>query len=105
MIDPEEFTGAGLTPEAEFFMDTVSWLEMAGFIAIKDRGQHYFSQCVLTAKGLVALNAFPASLRGDKSYGDQMRDAAKTGAKSVLGTLAKEAISAAVGAAVTAITK
>ncbi|VVE74760.1 hypothetical protein PCA31118_04837 [Pandoraea captiosa] len=105
VLDPDEFTGAGLMPDAEFFMDTVSWLEMSGFIAIKDRGQHYFSQCVLTAKGLVALNAFPASLQGDKSYGEQMRDAAKKGAKSVLSALTKEVISSAVGAAFTAITK
>lgn len=94
-----------LSHDAEFVMATVDFLVLEEFVRIKGRDQAYFSGATLSAKGLVALNAFPTSLDGKKSIGDQMTDAAKKGAKSVLGTLAKEAISSAVGIAVAAVTR
>ncbi|WP_207003878.1 hypothetical protein [Trinickia mobilis] len=92
VLDPTGFTGAELTPEAGFFMHTVSWLRSAGYISGSET-QHAFSDCVLTPKGLEALNAVPDSLNNPQPLGERMVNAAKGSAKDLLQTAVRELIS------------
>lgn len=80
--------------DSVFFQSTVLWLGSAGYIEHGDptsNGDVY--RCVLTAKGLEVLKAFPASLQTGPTLGDKLVDASKGGAKEVLRGVANEALS------------
>ncbi|VVD78223.1 hypothetical protein PFI31113_00970 [Pandoraea fibrosis] len=83
-------------------MESLAWLIGQGYVASTGRGQIYFSECTLTDKGLAALNATLPNLAGEKSIGDRLKDAAKSGGKSLVASLANEAITAGVGFAISA---
>ena len=71
----ERFSGANA-----FFCSTVHWLQRAGYIdySMKDGGTFY--DAVLTAKGLQALKAMPASLDPKKTVGEYIAEGAQAGA-------------------------
>ncbi|UVK85233.1 hypothetical protein LOY46_11315 [Pseudomonas sichuanensis] len=80
--------------DAIFFQSTVEWLGSAGYIEhgnSLNNGDVQF--CVLTAKGLEVLKAFPMSLQSGPTLGDKLVDASKGGAKEVLRGVASEALS------------
>lgn len=80
--------------EGEFFFACIQWLAEAGYLTFKDTAQYCgFNNCVLTAKGLEVLKAIPESLQSGPSLGDQLVDATKSGAKSLLGSIAGQALS------------
>lgn len=86
----------GDTPNQDglFFIASVEWLAEAGYLRFGDRLHGSgFDEVVLTAKGLEALKAVPASLTLGPSLGDQLVDATKSGTKSILGNLAGEVLS------------
>ena len=77
-----------------FFFACVEWLAEAGYLRFADIQQALgYHNCVLTAKGLEALKAFPKSLSTGPSLGDKLVDATKSGTKSMLGSLAGEVLS------------
>lgn len=78
----------------EFFFACVEWLAQAGYLRFQEK-LHYsgFDDVVLTAKGLEALKAIPASLSMGPSLGEQLVDATKNGTKSILSNLAGEVLS------------
>lgn len=76
----------------EFFIASIQWLSDAGYLSFKDQSYgNGVLDAVLTAKGLEALKAVPASLTA--SLGDQLVDATKSGTKNILGSLAGEVLS------------
>ncbi|WP_409261164.1 hypothetical protein [Pseudomonas putida] len=78
----------------EFFIACIEWLSDAGYLCFKDRSYgNGVMNAVLTAKGLEALKAIPASLTAGPSLGDQLVDATKSGTKNILGSLAGEVLS------------
>lgn len=78
----------------EFFIACIEWLAEAGYLRFKDRSYgNGVMNAVLTAKGLEALKAVPASLAAGPSLGDQLVDATKSGTKNILGSLAGEVLS------------
>ncbi|MDD2105709.1 hypothetical protein [Pseudomonas asiatica] len=78
----------------EFFLACVDWLSDAGYVRFREKMPYSgYREAVLTAKGLEALKAVPSSLSGGPSLGDQLVDATKSGAKSMLGSLAGEVLS------------
>ncbi|PNO56234.1 hypothetical protein MC64_012490 [Aeromonas caviae] len=87
----DEFTGAELTPEAEFAYATYAWLLNAGYI----NGKEYFNEgigdAVLSAKGLETLKAVPDSLQG--SLGERLQEAASHHGADLVKSLASEALS------------
>lgn len=83
--------------EGEFFFACVDWLSDSGYLRFKTRyPNNGFAGCVLTTKGLEVLKAVPDSITTDSSLGDQLVEASKSGAKSVLGNIAGQAISVGV---------
>ncbi|WP_448092494.1 hypothetical protein [Pseudomonas lini] len=77
-----------------FFFACVDWLAESGYLRFKEKNHHYgFHDAVLTAKGLEVLKATPDSLSTESSLGEQLVDASKTGAKSLIGDLAGQALS------------
>ncbi|MCW2286606.1 hypothetical protein M2323_004372 [Rhodoblastus acidophilus] len=58
-----------------FLIETLSWLRTEGFILAD--GDHANRDVVLTSKALTALNATPATLKGEESLGKQIGKAAK----------------------------
>ncbi|MBR8336395.1 hypothetical protein KDW69_32630 [Burkholderia ambifaria] len=92
--DSSSFTGAALTPQAEFVMATLDWLAEAGYIRYKDKHDIGFSDVVLTAAGLELLNAVPDALQGGKEpMGARLVAAMRAGTAHVLGTVAKQVLS------------
>lgn len=91
----DEHMGMDIANEkGEFFIACIEWLAEAGYLTFKDRSHgNGVVNAVLTAKGLEALKALPASLSVGPSLGDQLVDATKNGTKSVLGSLAGEVLS------------
>ncbi|PYG83210.1 MULTISPECIES: hypothetical protein [unclassified Pseudomonas] len=94
-LSPDEHTGVNIANErGEFFLACIEWLADAGYLTFKDRSHgNGVVNAVLTAKGLEALKAVPASLSVGPSLGDQLVNATKNGTKSVLGSLAGEVLS------------
>ncbi|MCG9095313.1 hypothetical protein [Laribacter hongkongensis] len=72
--------------EAKFWVACVIWLQEAGYIRYKSH--HHQSACfleaVLSPKGLEVLKSIPDSLSGKDTIGDQLVDAARTGATDLL---------------------
>jgi hypothetical protein len=91
----DDFLGCEVANKnGQFFFACVEWLAESGYLRFKEKYDHAgFADVVLTAKGLEALKAFPASLSADSSLGEQLVDATKSGAKSVIGSLAGEVLS------------
>lgn len=78
----------------EFLFACIDWLTESGYLRFKDKVQATgYTECVLTAKGLEVLKATPDSLSTESSLGEQLVDASKTGAKSLIGDLAGQALS------------
>jgi len=90
----EQMAGDIANERGEFFIACIEWLSEAGYLSYKDQSHgNGVLNAVLTAKGLEALKAFPASLTAGPSLGDQLVDATKSGTKSILGSLAGEVLS------------
>lgn len=72
--------------DAVFFIATVEWLRLAGYIHADAQDGHYriVRNGVLTAKGLEVLKIKPASLSDETSLGDQLADAAKKGSSDAV---------------------
>ncbi|MBE0405009.1 hypothetical protein [Halomonas citrativorans] len=81
--------------EARFFTATAKWLQMAGYIYLKeiDRGNLYVTNCVLTAKSLELLKVKPANLSNEASLGDQLTAAAKQGSNDAVRKAITEVLS------------
>lgn len=90
----EHMAGDIANEKGQFFIACIEWLSEAGYLCFKDRSYgNGVLDAVLTAKGLEALKALPASLATGPSLGDQLVDATKSGTKSILGSLAGEVLS------------
>lgn len=77
-----------------FFIASVDWLADAGYLKFQAKIHNVgYLDAILTAKGLEALKATPASLTTGPSFGDQLVDATKSGTKSILGSIAGEVLS------------
>ncbi|MBE5527449.1 hypothetical protein A9J41_00770 [Laribacter hongkongensis] len=72
--------------EAEFWAACVIWLQEAGYIRYESHESltASFWEVVLSPKGLEVLNSIPDSLSGKDTIGDQLVDAARTGATDLL---------------------
>ena len=80
--------------KGDFMFACIDWLAESGYLRFKNKIQATgYSECVLTAKGLEVLKATPDSLSTESSLGEQLVDASKTGAKSLIGDLAGQALS------------
>lgn len=78
----------------EFFIACIDWLADAGYLSFKDQSYgNGVLNAVLTAKGLEALKAVPASLTPGTSLGDQLVDATKSGTMNILRSVAGEVLS------------
>lgn len=81
------------------YVGTATWLKDAGYIWISEQNgmaglesmHGIFRGCVLSPKGLEALKAMPPNLSGE-SFGDSLRQAAKTGALDSLKGIASELV-------------
>lgn len=91
----DEFFGTEVPNEnGEFLFACIDWLSESGYLRFKDKVYATgFSDGVLTAKGLEVLKATPESLKTGPTLGDQLVDASKSGAKSLLGSIAGQALS------------
>lgn len=80
--------------KGEFLLACIGWLAESGYLRFRNRVHNigYFD-AVLTAKGLEVLKAIPESLSTGPTLGDQLVDATKSGAKSLLGDIAGQALS------------
>lgn len=88
---PDDFLGERFSPNAEFCMAALLWLESTGYISARDITQHALGGVVLTAKGLEALKAMPDSLQGP--LGARLMEAAKTEGRELMRSLASQALS------------
>lgn len=80
--------------DGEFLFASIEWLAQSGYLRYKQKIQSTgYTECVLTGKGLEVLKATPDSLSTESSLGEQLVDASKTGAKSLIGDLAGQALS------------
>ncbi|HBC9720477.1 TPA: hypothetical protein KFO73_003776 [Escherichia coli] len=70
--------------------DSISWLVDAGYVSAKSSSLYYFSDAVLTAKGLELLKLDPESLK--QSFGDKLVDAAKSGSMDAIKNTASSAL-------------
>ena len=78
--------------KTEFARDVVNWLREEGFIKAGGGNFAFYSQCILTAQGLDALNSVPASLGGKESIISKIKSGIASGSS--------EAIKAAIAASV-----
>jgi hypothetical protein len=76
------------------YTSTMEWLIDAGYIWATDRDRTYgiYKECVLSVKGLEALNVVPGSL--SESIGTKLGQAALAASSEGLKDLAKQALSA-----------
>ncbi|EMS9949624.1 hypothetical protein WMA84_001162 [Enterobacter hormaechei subsp. xiangfangensis] len=81
-LDPDGFTGAELTAEAEFVKATITWLINAGFLSSDGFHGEYFMDVILTPKGLECLKLMPDSLTSPA--GNELTKAVKSGSKETL---------------------
>ena len=85
-----------ICPKTNFSKHVVNWLTEEGFIKSSGGNFAMYNQCVLTAKGLDALNATPESLGGKETVISKLKSGLATGSSEVI----KSAISASVKALV-----
>ncbi|MCO7612870.1 hypothetical protein NJH83_21810 [Pseudomonas chlororaphis] len=80
--------------KGEFLFACIDWLAESGYLRFSDKTYNVgYLDAVLTAKGLEVLKAVPDSLSTGPTLGDQLVDATKSGAKSLLGDIAGQALS------------
>ncbi|HFF1377149.1 TPA: hypothetical protein ACGBFI_005454 [Escherichia coli] len=79
-----------LVEALELRRDSIAWLVDAGYVSAKSSPPHYFSDAVLTAKGLELLKLDPESLK--QSFGDKLVDAAKSGSMDAIKSTASSAL-------------
>lgn len=91
-FDTNSPSGAGPTEATDFFVATVEWLNVEGYVSYKNMGHFDFREAVLTSKSLAILNGIPASLENTESLGDRLTSAAKSGASEIIKTIARETI-------------
>jgi len=92
--DSSSFTGAELTPQAEFVMATLDWLAEAGYFRYQDKDDIGFSGVVLTPACFELLDAVPDQLPGrTQSIGGQLIWAMRAGIAHVLGAVASRVLS------------
>lgn len=73
-----------------FVQSTIYWLHDAGYIEAKSYTYPFgFRDVVLTAKGLETLKAIPSSLSSDKTAGELVLDAVKSGASDSMSDAVK----------------
>ncbi|WP_028863976.1 hypothetical protein [Psychromonas aquimarina] len=84
-----------MCPKTDFAKDVVNWLTDEGYIKSSGGNFALYSQCVLTSKGLDALNSTPDSLGGKATTISKIKDGLATGSSEV--------IKAAIGATVKSI--
>lgn len=94
VFNPEGFTGAELTEDAEFVKATINWLINADFITVENFHSEYFIDAVLTPKGLESLKLMPESLASPA--GNQLANAVKTGNKETLKILTNQILAVGV---------
>lgn len=88
----EQYLGPGIpkNKEVEFLFAVFSWLGNAGYITFSQFDHHYGAkEVVLTAKGLETLKAIPSSLSDDKTAGELVLDAVKSGASDSMSEAVK----------------
>ena len=87
-----------MTESGEFFNHTMNWLDQAGYLQMQSI--HTLSGTargvVLTAKGLEALRAVPASLEGQASLGERLIEQTKINSGEGIKALMGEVIGLAV---------
>lgn len=93
-LDPNGFTGAELNEDAEFVKATITWLINAGFISSGGFHGEYFTDVILTPKGLECLKLMPGSLTS--TAGNQLTEAAKAGSKETLKMLTNQVLAVGV---------
>ncbi|OXS14894.1 hypothetical protein CGX12_11785 [Zobellella denitrificans] len=94
-----DFLGAEvITGDGEFFNNSLGWLAQAGYLRCSqiDAQLGIAGGVVLTAKGLEALRAVPASLEGKCSLGERLATQAKSSGADAIRSLVGEVIGAAV---------
>ncbi|CAM2339821.1 hypothetical protein [Burkholderia vietnamiensis] len=67
-----------------FFIDTLNWLRMAGYIDFPTTASGFWGNAVLTAKGLEVLKATPSSISPSQPMGDYLVQGIRTGAKAAV---------------------
>lgn len=79
--------------ELRFVEHSILWLIETGYVSVKDQLKHYyFTEAVLTAKGLELLKLVPSSVDGDKSVGEKIKDAIGGGMKDVASSVVSAAL-------------
>lgn len=76
------------------FSETMHWLEKAGYIWTDKVDEWEASNVVLTPKGLEVLKSIPVSI-SNKSIGDELLNAIKSGAKETAKSLISSVVSIA----------
>lgn len=94
VFDPDGFTGAELTKDAEFVKSTIEWLIHADFISAGYFHGEYFTEVILTPKGLESLKLMPESLTSPA--GNQLTDAVKNGSKETIKMLTNQILAVGV---------
>ncbi|MCX7293599.1 hypothetical protein [Janthinobacterium sp.] len=94
-FNADSFTGAELTPPAEAFINTATWLVQEGYISVRPNSKSAtgFSDAVLSEKGLIALKAVPDSLVSRATLGERLVQSVKAGTTEVLKGVANEVLS------------
>ncbi len=85
------------TKECEIAFCTVKWLHQTGYIIATPHPYEFFSDAVLTAKGLELLKLTPDALKS--SLGDRLMDACKKGASESIASLSSTALTSGLGLA------
>jgi len=80
------------TPDAEFCIACLKWLVVSGYVTANDAHYSHLPSAVLTAKGLEALKATPASLEMDTPIGERIVQAVKTEGRHGLRALVGHAL-------------
>lgn len=95
VFNAESFTGAELTPQAEAFINTASWLVQEGYIAVRPNSKTAtgFAEAVLSEKGLIALKAVPDSLISRATLGERLVQSVKAGTMETLKGVTNEVLS------------
>jgi len=91
-INPDEMY---ICPKTDFASDVMKWITDEGYIKSSGGNFALYSQCVLTSKGLDALNSTPKSLGGKETTIMKLKSGLKTGSSEV--------IKAAIGATVKSV--
>lgn len=88
--NPSEYKEAAqaevASAEASFFIATVEWLRMAGYLSAnaQDGHSHIVRNCVLMPKGLEVLKVKPSNLNSSDSLGEQLVAATQQGGRDAV---------------------